>query len=188
MEIGDNFFQKRRKARIGDEPFFVNFNNSRRHPRSESFSEMIYISCFPRLSIQSMTFIIFLIDIGLYIGCFWYAGVRQGGELLAPSQKALFDFGMKYPYFMIYERQIERFIGGMFLFANLKHLLISLVCLLVFGSYVEALIGFKKTFLVYFIGGYSGTLLSCLMSDSPSVQGSNTAAAFIGVLLGFLLI
>lgn len=67
-------------------------------------------------------------------------------------------------------------------------MLVSTAALLVFGSYVEALIGFKKTFLLYVISGYGGTLLSCLMNDTPSVQGSNTPAAFLGVLFGFLLI
>ncbi|KAL4475101.1 hypothetical protein ABPG74_001797 [Tetrahymena malaccensis] len=184
----ENYFQKRQKLRIGDQPFFVNFNNSIKHPRLESFTDMIIISCCPRLTVKSITFMIFLIDIAIYIGCFYYAGIDTNGELLTPNQKALFDFGQKYPYYIIYQKQFERFIGSMFLFANFKHILVSLVCLLVFGSYVEALIGFKKMFLIYIIGGYSGTLVSCLMSDSPGVDGTNPVASFLGVLFGFLLI
>jgi len=174
---------------MGEEPFFVNFSNSKKHPRHESFSEMLKISCFPKLKLRSLTFFIFLINMAVFVGCFYYAGLSGGvSELLTPTQKALFDFGMNYPYFMVYQREVERIVGSLFLFANLKHFLVSLLSLLVFGSYAEFLLGFKKTFIGFVTGGLGGFLLSCLMSDQPSVMGSNIPATFLGVLIGFMII
>ena len=95
---------------------------------------------------------------------------------------------MNYPYFMMTNHEVERIIGALFLFANLKHLLVSLLSLLVFGSYAEFLLGFKKMFIGFVMGGLGGSLLSCLMSDQPSVMGSNIPATFLGVLIGFMII
>lgn len=135
-----------------------------------------------------MTFLVFLANIGAFIACFYYADMQRSGELFTPPMKSLFDFGMKDAYNIRYKWEVERFFASLLLFANFNHILLSSLALLIFGSHVEALLGFKKTFVFYFITGYAGNLLSALMSDKPSVQGSNASAAFLGVLLAYLIV
>jgi hypothetical protein len=42
--------------------------------------------------------------------------------------------------------------------------------------------------MIYILGGTGGTLLSCIINDKPSVEGSNPVMAFAGVLLAYLIL
>jgi membrane associated rhomboid family serine protease len=71
----------------------------------------------------------------------------------------------------------------MFLHANLWHIFFNMLWLFVFGPRLEAELGGRRFFTLYFISGISGGLLSWPFSPYAAIIGAS--GAVFGVMLGF---
>ncbi len=76
-------------------------------------------------------------------------------------------------------------ITSMFIHADNGHLLSNMLALLVFGAYLEKLIGEKSTLMIYFIGGIMGSVFVIFLdpSGSATVGASGAIFAIFGTLM-----
>ena len=81
--------------------------------------------------------------------------------------------------------EIYRLITCGFLHADIIHLFCNMYSLYIIGTQLENFIGKKKFVIVYFISMITGSLLSCVMSNSWSVGSSGAIFGLIGSLIYF---
>lgn len=81
--------------------------------------------------------------------------------------------------------EIYRLITCGFLHADIIHLFCNMYSLYIIGTQLETFIGKKKFVIVYFISMITGSLLSCVMSNSWSVGASGAIFGLIGSLIYF---
>ena len=72
-----------------------------------------------------------------------------------------------------------------FLHANLFHLLFNMYSLYIIGNQLENYVGKWKFLGIYIISGISGSLLSCVFSNSISVGASGAIFGLLGAILYF---
>ena len=81
--------------------------------------------------------------------------------------------------------EIYRLLTCGFLHADIIHLLCNMYSLNIIGTQLENFIGKKKFLIVYFVSMITGSLLSCVMSNSWSVGASGAIFGLLGSLLYF---
>lgn len=95
---------------------------------------------------------------------------------------------MNYAYYTLCERQIHRLYLSLFLYCNFVHFFACQVAWVIYGSYVEKLVGWKMLWMVGAIAGVGGILISSCLTPWPHVDGSCPPAAYIGFLLSYLIV
>ena len=78
-----------------------------------------------------------------------------------------------------------RLFTGMFLHANIVHLLFNMYALYIIGSQLEGFLGRYKYLVVYILSGLGGSVLSIFFSNSFSVGASGAIFGLLGSLLYF---
>jgi rhomboid protease GluP len=81
--------------------------------------------------------------------------------------------------------QYYRLITGIFLHANIVHLLFNMYALYVIGSQLESFLGKFKYLAVYLLSGLAGSMLSIFFSNGYSVGASGAVFGLLGSLLYF---
>ena len=81
--------------------------------------------------------------------------------------------------------QYYRLFTGIFLHANLLHLLFNMYALYVIGMQLESFLGKGKYLAVYLLSGLGGSMLSIFFSNSYSVGASGAIFGLMGSLLYF---
>jgi len=87
--------------------------------------------------------------------------------------------------FMITHGEFYRLFTGMFLHANLIHLLFNCYAIYVIGMQLESFLGKGKYLLVYLMSGFAGNCLSIFMSTGYSVGASGAIFGLLGSLIYF---
>jgi len=184
---------QRRGSRMSSALPFMSGVGGSGDPRKETVCDMLRYTCCPQLKLKSFIAIITIVDIVMFIIVLAVGGSPHGSALtpvafLAPNPDTLWYFGEKDPYAMRYQFQLWRFITPVFLHAGLAHILTNVFSQLIFGSMIEAMIGFWKTAMIYFACAIGGNLFSALVSDSPSVGASTAIAGLLGVYVGYIIV
>ena len=136
---------------------------------------------FPNFHFLSLTTLLILTHIVLFILCLTYSGTLKGDpSFLSIPQKSLYAFGQNYPYFIITEHEYWRIFNNSLLVADFWHLLTIFTTLLILGSFLEAKFGHFKYFLLFLFSGIVGTMETAIFMDRPSVGGSFFSMAVIG--------
>lgn len=78
-----------------------------------------------------------------------------------------------------------RLLTGIFLHANIFHLLFNMYALYVIGSQIESFMGKGKYIIIYLFSGLVGSLLSITLNNAPSVGASGAIFGLMGCLLYF---
>ncbi len=78
-----------------------------------------------------------------------------------------------------------RLITGIFLHANIVHILFNMYALYIIGTQLESFLGKGKFLAVYLLSGLAGSMLSIFMSQSFSVGASGAIFGLLGSLLYF---
>jgi len=81
--------------------------------------------------------------------------------------------------------EIYRLITSAFLHAGILHLAFNMYALFVIGNQVETYLGKFKFTLVYLISAVTGSLMSCVFSETISVGASGAIFGLLGSLLYF---
>jgi rhomboid protease GluP len=81
---------------------------------------------------------------------------------------------------MIRQGQLWRFITPVLLHASVPHILFNMYALVVFGSGLERHFGHTRFLLLYMLGGFTGNVLSFLLSDGYSVGASTAVFGLVG--------
>jgi len=87
--------------------------------------------------------------------------------------------------FMITHGEFYRLFTGMFLHANLIHLLFNCYAIYIIGMQLESFLGKGKYLLVYLMSGFAGNCLSIFMSTGYSVGASGAIFGLLGSLVYF---
>lgn len=85
----------------------------------------------------------------------------------------------------IRDGEIWRLLTGTFLHAGFIHLFANMYSLFIIGSQLETFVGKRKFLFIYLISALSGSLMSCLFSDSLSVGASGAIFGLLGSMLYF---
>ena len=96
----------------------------------------------------------------------------------------LYIFGANLPV-AVKSGEVYRLLTCAFLHAGILHLLFNMYSLFIIGNQVETYLGKFKFTLVYLISALSGSLMSCLFTDSLSVGASGAIFGLLGSLLYF---
>jgi rhomboid protease GluP len=88
----------------------------------------------------------------------------------------------------VYDHHYFRLLASLVLFRNLYHLSTNLLCIMILGSYVEHLIGWKKMFLLVVLSGVGGELFGTIFNQKVSIEGSTPVCGLIGYLIGIALL
>ena len=81
---------------------------------------------------------------------------------------------------MIRQGQLWRFITPVLLHASVPHILFNMYALVAFGSGLERHFGHTRFLLLYVLGGFTGNVLSFLLSDGYSVGASTAVFGLVG--------
>ncbi|MBR3363022.1 MAG: rhomboid family intramembrane serine protease [Bacilli bacterium] len=87
--------------------------------------------------------------------------------------------------FFVLNGEYYRLFTGMFLHANIVHLLFNMYALYVIGSQLEGFLGRYKYLAVYLLSGLGGSVLSIFFSNGFSVGASGAIFGLLGSLLYF---
>ena len=87
--------------------------------------------------------------------------------------------------FYITHGEVYRLFTGMFLHANLLHLLFNCYALYIIGMQLESFLGKWKYLIVYILSGFAGSCLSIFMSNGFSVGASGAIFGLLGSLVYF---
>ncbi len=87
--------------------------------------------------------------------------------------------------YLITDGQWYRLITGIFLHANIFHLVFNMYALYIIGMQLESFLGKGKYLAVYLLSGLAGSVLSIFMSSGFSVGASGAIFGLMGSLLYF---
>lgn len=96
----------------------------------------------------------------------------------------LYLFGANFPE-AVKAGEIYRLITCTFLHAGILHLLFNMYALFIIGNQLETYLGKFKFLIVYLISAISGSLMSCIFTESLSVGASGAIFGLLGSLLYF---
>lgn len=88
-------------------------------------------------------------------------------------------------FYIVELNQYYRLFTGIFLHANLLHLLFNMYALYVIGMQLESFLGKWKYLAVYLLSGLGGSMLSIFFSNNFSVGASGAIFGLMGALLYF---
>ncbi len=121
--------------------------------------------------------------IAICIVVFFITFIVSGGKL---DGITLLNFGANFaPLVKSGGKEILRLMTCTFLHANLFHLLFNMYSLYIIGNQLENYVGKWKFLGIYIISGISGSLLSCVFSNSISVGASGAIFGLLGAILYF---
>ena len=122
------------------------------------------------------TFILIVLNIAFYI----YTSVA-GGDFMNTSNSMILDFS-QINWLVLYESQYYRLLTSMFVHANIAHIAGNMVFLLIFGLRSEEMFSLPEYLSIYFLGGFTGNLLSLVLLplNVPSVGASGAIFALFG--------
>lgn len=78
-----------------------------------------------------------------------------------------------------------RLITNIFMHGSLPHLVINMYSLYIIGNQVETFFGKIKYIIIYLISGLTGSMLSCILTNSYSLGASGAIFGLLGCLLYF---
>ncbi|MPZ12965.1 MAG: rhomboid family intramembrane serine protease [Chloroflexi bacterium] len=111
----------------------------------------------------------------------WLSMEASGGSM---NSRVIVDFGAKVNA-LIAEGEYWRLIMPVFLHIGVVHLVFNTVGLLSFGRLVETTYGHVRFLVIYLVSGVAGSVLSYLMSPSPSAGASGAIFGIAGALAVF---
>lgn len=95
------------------------------------------------------------------------------------STKTIVAFGAKVNY-LITDGQWFRLITPIFLHLNFYHLGFNCLAIYILGRDMERIFGYKKMLAIYFVSGYTGSLLSFIFNESVSAGASGAVFGLLG--------
>lgn len=121
--------------------------------------------------------------IGISVILFFITFIASNGKSDALS---LLKYGASYaPFVKSGGLQLFRLVTCAFLHAGIIHLLFNMYSLYIIGTQLENYIGRIKFLTIYLMSAISGSLMSCIFSNSVSVGASGAIFGLLGALLYF---
>lgn len=154
--------------------------------REESFTKALSIALCPQLKTKSFTFGIVVIDFIIFIISL-SLNPMSNTEFLAPNSISLDTLGEKDNAKIKNHFQVWRWITPILLHANFMHIFMNSLGTVIMGSGIEAYLGFKQMFVLYFVSGFGGNVFSSVTNGiSHSVGASTAIFGLLGYNITFL--
>lgn len=107
------------------------------------------------------------------------------GNALETSDQVLLQFGQYNPY--VFSGEVWRLFTGMFVHANIAHIVGNMLFLFIYGLRAEDLFDVKEYLLIYFLSGLAGGLLTLFFwPGTLSVGASGAIFGMIGACTVYL--
>ena len=107
------------------------------------------------------------------------------GNAIEMSDQVLVQFGQYNPY--VFNGEVWRLFTGMFVHANIAHIVGNMLFLFIYGLRAEDMFDIKEYLLIYFMSGLAGGLLTLfLWPDILSVGASGAIFGMIGATMVYL--
>ena len=151
---------------------------------------MLAFALCPTFRFLSLTFLIVLADIGMFIWEEVRGLDKTSDNLLQVNVLTLIDLGGNYqPFLLLHHEQIYRLISAIFLHVHFLHIFGNLITTFMFLSRIEHTYGPAKTLIIYLLSGIGGNIFSALVGPSGVKAGASTALyGIIGVIIGYIVI
>jgi rhomboid protease GluP len=121
--------------------------------------------------IVALTGLVYLAQLGS-VAVFGYASAAAGMDWLEAYGARIND--------LIRAGQLWRFLTPVLLHASIPHILFNMYALVIFGVGLERYFGHARFLLLYILGGFTGNVLSFLLSNGYSVGASTSIFALVG--------
>jgi rhomboid protease GluP len=121
--------------------------------------------------IVAFTSLVYLAQLGS-VALFGYASAAAGMDWLEAYGARIND--------LIRAGELWRFLTPVLLHASIPHILFNMYALVIFGVGLERYFGHARFLLLYILGGFTGNVLSFLLSSGYSVGASTSIFALIG--------
>lgn len=128
------------------------------------------------------TIVLMLINTGFYVATLLYTSRTTGQSGFDPSDRALFEFGDKFPQ-AILAGQWWRLITAGFLHGGILHIGMNMWVLFDLGAQTEEVYGTSRFLAIYLISSVTGYLASFYFSPAPSVGASAALFGLIGAMI-----
>lgn len=122
-------------------------------------------------TIVGITGLVYLLQLGS-VALFGYASPMARMDILMALGARVNE--------LIREGQLWRFLTPVLLHASIPHILFNMYALVAFGTGLERHFGHVRFLVLYLLGGFTGNVLSFLLSDGYSVGASTAVFGLIG--------
>ncbi len=114
--------------------------------------------------------------------------IFAAGMLSPQLDRSLLLNGVNNQVSVLLDREYQRLLFSMFLHASLVHVIANMYSLYVVGASVERMFGHARFFLIYLLGGLSGSVLSVVFNGPNvfSVGASGAVFAIFGAEIVFI--
>lgn len=149
---------------------------------------MLTFALCPTFKFLSVTFLIFLADIVMFIIEASVGLSKSSPQLLGINASTLIKYGANDSRLLL-SGQVWRLLSAMFLHNYFMHLFGNIITTFMFLSRVEWTYGPVKTLIIYLLSGIGGNIFSALIDPIPIKAGASTALfGIIGVIIGYIII
>jgi rhomboid protease GluP len=121
--------------------------------------------------IVAITSVVYLLQVGS-VALFGYASAAAGMDWLEAYGARIND--------LIRAGEFWRFLTPVLLHASIPHILFNMYALVIFGVGLERHFGHWRFLVLYVLGGFTGNVLSFLLSNGYSVGASTSIFALVG--------
>jgi rhomboid protease GluP len=122
-------------------------------------------------AITALTSLVYLLQIGS-VALLGYASQASGMDWLEAYGARIND--------LIRAGQLWRFLTPVLLHASVPHILFNMYALIAFGAGLERHFGHVRFLILYILGGFTGNVLSFLLSNGYSVGASTAIFGLVG--------
>ena len=169
---------------------FISGMRTVKNPREENYWDMLTYSLCPTFSFLSLTFLILIADIVVFIYLASIGLDTSSDNLLQIKTQTLIDHGGNYQaYELLYRSQVYRFLSAIFVHIHFMHIFGNVITTFMFLSRIEYTYGIVKTLIIYLVSGIAGNIFSVLLNPGSVKAGASTALyGVIGIIIGYIII
>ena len=149
---------------------------------------MLMYFCCPNFSLLSITFLIIVVDIIMFIVEEVKGLEKTSANLLQVKFLTLIELGANYQPNEL-AGQVYRFLAAIFLHVNFIHILWNIFVTFLLLSRVEHTFGPLRAFVIYLLSGITANVFSVLVAKEGVKAGASTSIfGILGTVVGYILI
>lgn len=167
---------------------FISGRTAAKNPLDETYWDMLKFSMCPVFVLLSITTLILVADLAIFITEVSIGFNPKSSNLLAVNANTQLLLGANEAY-RVYRGQVYRLLSAIFGHGHFMHIFSNMLFTFMFLSRIEYTLGWWKTLIVYLLSGIAGNIFSIACSPSGIKIGASTALyGVIGIIIGYIII
>ena len=142
---------------------FISGSRALKNPRDENYYNMLVFGLCPTFSFLSVTFLVIVADIAMFIVEQVKGLDKTSSSLLQVKIATLIELGANYQPKDL-NGEVYRFLAAIFLHVDFLHIFGNIVATFLFFSRVEHTLGPLRALVVYLLSGIAANIFSVLVS------------------------